>query len=263
MTDAFFGINSALIAVLLAVIVLLALDRGYRFGLEKQVISHEPIKTQVITIQGSLLGLISLLLGFAFSVALHHFDKRSEAVRLEANAIGTTYLRAQSLPEAVRNETLTTLGRYVDVRVQSSQMSINNEALQEPLLREASQLRVKLWDLAMKSLEVDDRITTTGLYIQTLNHLIDSYGTRDETLNRHVPGLVLFLLLIIIILASGIFGYTSGVEGHRPTMAVMGLMVIFIIVLSMIMDLDRPRRGFIQVSQKNMLDLQEEIRSSP
>ena len=113
----------------------------------------------------------------------------------------------------------------------------------------------------MKSVKDDDRITTTGLYVQALNDLIDSYGTRDEILNRHVPEVVILLLLITIVLAGSILGYTSGVAGHRPTMAVACFMVIVVILVSMIMDLDRPRRGLIQVSQKNMLDLQEEVRS--
>ena len=262
MTQTLYAINSALIAAVLLVTVLLFMEGGYRLGLKRQISSNDPIKSQFTAIQGSLLGLISLLLGFTFSIALNHHDNRSESMLEEANAIGTTYLRAHSLPDAVRDKTLVTLRQYVDVRVKSGMISVADKASHEPLTQEAGQLRAKLWDLAMESVKHDDRVTTTGLYIQTLNALIDSYGTRDEILNRHVPEVVIFLLLITIVLAGGVLGYTSGVAGHRPTMAVIGFMVIVGILVAMIMDLDRPRRGFIQVSQKNMLDLQKEIRGS-
>ena len=250
MTQILYSANSFLIAAILLVIASLVMECGYRLGRKRQLHSGDPIKSQFTAIQGSLLGLVSLLLGFTFNIAIHHYDNRSEAMVEETNAIGTTYLRARSLPDTVRNETLATLGKYVDVRVQCGQSSVADEASREPLLQEASQLRIKLWDLAMRSVKDDDRVTTSGLYVQTLNDLIDSYGTRDEILNRHIPEIVIFLLLITFVLAGGILGYTSGVSGHRPTMAVMGFMVIVVILVSMIMDLDRPHVGLSRSVKK-------------
>lgn len=260
MTYELYTVNSAGILAILVVVVFLVLEGGYRLGRRRKIVSSDPISSQFTAIQGSLLGLISLLLGFTFSIAHHHYDKRSEAVVVEANAIGTTYLRAQALPDSVRTETLATLRKYVDVRVQASQISLADDVSREPVLREANHLRATLWDLAMKSVKDDDRISTTGIYIQALNDLIDSYGTRDEIINRHVPQSVILVFLFTVVLAGGVLGYTSGAAEHRPTMAVNGYMIIIVILLTMIMDLDRPRRGFIQVSQKNLLDLQEEMR---
>jgi hypothetical protein len=262
MTEMLYGVGIILIAAILLVMVSLAIYGGYQLGLKRQLLYSDPMKSQVVSIQGSLLGLLSLLLGFTFSIALQHFDKRSEAMKEEANAIGTTYLRAHSLPDTVRNETLATLKKYVDVRVQVGEVAVANMLYREPLLQEASELRVKLWDLAMKSAKDDDRVTTTGLYIQTLNDLIDAFGTRDEALNRHIPEVINFLLIIAVILSGGSIGYTSALSNHRPSIAAIGFMIVAVILTSMLMDLDRPKRGAIQVSQKNMLDLQKEIRSS-
>lgn len=262
MSEILYGINTLLIAATLIVIMSLTIYSSYRLGLKKKVLCSEPMKSQMTSIQGSLLGLLSLLLGFTFSIALHHFDKRGEAMKEEANAIGTTYLRAYSLPDTVRNETLTTLEKYVDARIQAGKISVVDTLHREPLLQEASELRIKLWDLAIKSAKEDDRITTTGLYIQALNDLIDSFGTRDEALNKHIPEVIIFLLIITIILSGASIGYTSALSNHRPSASAVGFMVIVVILMSMLMDLDRPRRGDIQISQKNMLDLQKEIRSS-
>ena len=263
MTFELYAVNSAVILTIFFVVAFLFLETGYRLGRKSKILSSDPIKSQFSAIQGSLLGLISLLLGFTFSLANHHYDKRSEAVVVEANAIGTAYLRAHALPDSVRKETLTTLGTYVDVRIQANQLSLTNEAARKPMLREASQLRAKLWNLAMLSLKDDDRVSTTGSYIQGLNDLIDAFGERDEIINRHVPQFVILVFFVTFVLAAGVLGYTSGAADHRPTMAVNGYMIIIVILFGMIIDLDRPRRGFIQVSQQNMLDLQEEIRTGP
>src|SRR5262245_8635230 len=50
----------------------------------------------------AVLGLLALLLGFTFSLAADRFDTRRILVLEEANAIGTTYLRAQLLTEPHR-----------------------------------------------------------------------------------------------------------------------------------------------------------------
>jgi hypothetical protein len=262
MDEILYGVSGALITAMLLATVLLVGYGGYQLGLKRQALYSEPMKSQVTSIQSALLGLLSLLLGFTFAIASQHFDKRNEAMKEEANAIGTTYLRAYSLPDAIRNETLSALKKYVDVRVQAGDISLANAAGRELFLQEASQLRAKLWDLAMKSLKIDDRITTTGLYAQALSNLIDSYGTRDEALNRHIPEIVNFLLIITIILSSCSIGYTSAIANHRPTMAAVGFIIAVVFLTTMLMDLDRPKRGLIQVSQKNMLDLQKEINGS-
>lgn len=259
MTSALYEVNGSLIALVLFCSILLAIEVGYRLGRKKQVAASDPIKSQFSAIQGSLLGLVSLLLGFSFSLAVNHYDHRSKAMVEEVNAIGTTYLRAHSLPPTVKKETLDLLRKYVDVRVQASQITLADKVSREPLLREASQIRTKLWSLAIQSAKDDDRVTTSGLYIQALGGLIDSYTARDEVLNRHIPEIVIISLLLTFILAGGVLGYTSGAAGHRPTTPVFLFVAIVVIIVSIIIDLDRPHRGFIQVTQKNMLELQQEV----
>lgn len=261
MNEMLYGISMMEIALVLFVLVSLALYGSYWLGKYRQNLYSDPMKSQVTSIQGALLGLLALLLGFTFSIASHHFDERSEAMKEEANAIGTTYLRAQFLPDSVRQETLDTLKNYVDVRVKEGMVALDDTQAKNPLLQEAGKLRAKLWRLAMQTVQEDDRVTTTGLYIQTLNSLIDAFGTRDETLNRHIPEEVNMLLGIAIILSSASIGYTSALYNHRPSIATIAFMASVILLTCMIMDLDRPRRGLILVSQKSMVDLQKDINS--
>jgi hypothetical protein len=50
-------------------------------------------------LQAALLGVVGLLLAFGLSLAVSRYEDRRSNVVSEANAIGTTYLRAQTLSE--------------------------------------------------------------------------------------------------------------------------------------------------------------------
>lgn len=73
-------------------------------------------KGQIGGIQGAVLGLLGLLLGFTFAMAVGRYDTRRGLVLKEANAIGTTYLRASLLPDTHQDpvktccDTMRTLG---------------------------------------------------------------------------------------------------------------------------------------------------------
>ena len=49
-------------------------------------------------LENAALGLLALMIGFTFAMALSRFDARRDAVLKEANSIGTTALRARLLP---------------------------------------------------------------------------------------------------------------------------------------------------------------------
>jgi hypothetical protein len=71
----------------------------------------------VSTLEGAVLGLLALMIGFTFAMALSRFESRRDAVLSEANSIGTTALRARLLPAPERAEALKLLQEYVQVRL--------------------------------------------------------------------------------------------------------------------------------------------------
>lgn len=66
----------------------------------------EMLKEPVGVLQAALLGLVGLLLAFGLSLAVGRHQDRRAAVVSEANAIGTAYLRAQTLAEPERSRSL-------------------------------------------------------------------------------------------------------------------------------------------------------------
>ncbi len=90
----------------------------------------------------------------------------------EANAIGTTYLRAAMLPEPMRTDTRNLLREYVDVRLEAVQPG----KLEQSLSR-SEELHERLWSEAVAAAE-KDRSPITGLFIQSLNEVIDLHAKR-------------------------------------------------------------------------------------
>jgi hypothetical protein len=241
--------------------MLVTIELGYRVGRRSHGSADSSSRAQVKSIQASLLGILALLLGFTFSLALQRFDSRSAAVVHEANAIGTAWLRAKLLPAPLRGKTADLLRQYLDLRVVAGGVSLDHHAERDELLARSNALVAALWEEAAAAAVVEPNPVTTGLYVQSLNDLIDAYGVRDAALNRHVPEVVLRLLYGTFLMAGTILGYASGVAGHRAPAVTYILVGLIVLLVFNIIDLDRPRRGLIEVSQRSMLDLQTTIRA--
>ena len=91
----------AIVSALFLVMVLVN-ELGFWLGRFVQEHTNSELKALTGSIQASMLGLLALLLGFTFSMAMQRYDSRSMALIEEANAIDSTMLRVQLLPEQWR-----------------------------------------------------------------------------------------------------------------------------------------------------------------
>lgn len=262
MKEFMYDINSFYIAGLLLVSLLLLIEAGYRIGLRANGSVNDAAASQIYSIQSSILGILALLLAFTFSLALQRYDTRSEAVVNEANAIGTAYLRVDLLPESVRNDIRQLMRDYLDKRIEASAVTLANDAERESLVAKASDTANAIWKLAMQAAAEDPGPVTTGLFIQAFNAALDALGTRNAELERHVPEPVLLLLYLTFMLTGAIVGYASGVRGHRVAFATYVMVGLIVVLVFTVVDLDRPRRGLIQIDQSSLRELQAQMMAS-
>src|SRR4051812_28371364 len=94
--------NQWLALLTLSILLFGLAEAGYRLGRGLYATKDEGRKNQIGGIQGTVLGMLGLLVGFTFAMAAGRFDTRRELVLKEANAVGTTWLRAGLLPEGHR-----------------------------------------------------------------------------------------------------------------------------------------------------------------
>lgn len=247
--------NSILIAFILFLLILLAYESGFRIGRYYQRKTDEEIKLQTNAVQAGILGLLALLLGFTFNMALQRFDKRSEAVIKEANSIGTTILRTKLLPSPYDSTLNILLQEYVDLRLLISKIDLTKSEERREINQKTDKIQEKIWKQAIDAAEIDPRPVTTGYFIVALNHTIDARGERDAILKRHVPEVILFLLFVVFITAGSIMGYTSGLGLRRAYIPTILLTLLIVLVVFIIIDLDRPKRGLIKVKQDSIIEL--------
>ncbi|MCJ8167577.1 hypothetical protein MKJ04_22230 [Pontibacter sp. E15-1] len=249
--------SSILVVVVLFILILSANEVGSFFGSRYHKKNGEDIKTQPSAILGGVFGLLALLLGFTFSMALQRFDNRTEAQINEANAIGTALLRTTLLPEPYPKEAHKLLQQYVTVRLEMLNIDITKREERKRLIRKTEQLQDLMWATAA-AVELDPRPVTTGLFVTALNQLIDAQGKQNTIQQQHVPEVIFLLLFLVFIAAGALMGYAKGLGKNRSRIPTTIFIFLIVLVVFLIIDLDRPRRSLIRVSQESMLDLKSD-----
>ena len=248
-----YDFPSYLIAISLLVLMVLATRLGGVLGRRLEPQENSESRNQANAVQGSLLGLLALMLGFTFSLSLGRFEQRSIEVVNEANAIGTAWLRTDLLGDARRDAAQKLLRRYGELRLAAATVSAADTVERTSLVAEAGTVFADLWALAA----AETRATGSPValsFATSLNDMIDALGTRDAAIDRHVPELVLFLLFATFVLLGLVVGYASAIAGVRPGIPVHTLMMLIVVLVFLIIDLDRPRRGLIEVDQTALVE---------
>lgn len=239
---------------LTVVLAVLSVELGYRlarYRLQRDELEKEsPLGGMV----GAILGLLAFMLAFTFGLAGSRFEDRRQILLSEANAIGTTYLRAAMLSEPMRTESQKLLREYVDVRLEGVQPG----KLEQALAR-SEQLHNQLWSQAVAATE-KERSPITSIYVESLNELIDLHATRLMALRARVPAVIWIVLYLLGFLAMVLMGYQSGLAKSSRSIAAVALIFGFSLVLYLIADLDRPGQGTLQVSQQSMIDLRNSMK---
>lgn len=258
-TEIMYNVNSLLVVTILLTLILTAYEICFRLGRYYQNITDQEIKLQTSSIQGGILGLLALLLGFTFNMALQRFDSRTHAVIDEANAIGTAILRTQLLPKPYDSTAQVLLQQYVDLRLEISSIDLTLEKDRAEINKRTDAVQNKIWDISIQAAEIDPRPVTTGYFINSLNDMIDARGERSAILQSHVPEVILFLLFIVFIINGALMGYSSGLSLKRAYIPTIMLTVLIVMVVFIIIDLDRPKRGLIKVKQDSLMELKVSI----
>ena len=219
-------------------VVLAVSEIGWQLGVRAEGRSS----SNLTTLESAMLGLLALMIAFTFSMALSRFEARRDAVLNEANSIGTTALRARLLPEPHRSGTLKLLREYVQLRLDIAQ-SGSSLAERVAAVDRSNALQEALWQQAKDMAAKDKGLIPTGLFIESLNVMIDDQGKRLAALRSRVPNIVLVALFAIAAVAGAFAGYASAVDAKRTRLPVyvMGLLISAVIYLCLLYTSPSPR----------------------
>jgi hypothetical protein len=238
------------LALVLGVLLGFVLDLGRRVAVRYQIHQIPERKDQVGTIRDGLFILVSLLLGFTLALAAARFAERRSLLVEESVSIGTTYLRASTLPQPYRDHSRQLLREYVDTRLDLSDLDRSSEAVSK-----AKRLQEELW-LDASTVAQSDRTAVTAVYLNSLNETIDLHEKRIAAFENRVPQPVWILIISVSIIA--VFSRGATLPSHF-WLSVVLLPITIALVVALIADLDAPSHGLIQLDQRPLQRLRADI----
>jgi len=256
----FFRLSSLELGLLIFGVVLgmtvLGVVAGRRLR-DKADMLREPVGV----VQAALLGLVALILAFGLTMAVGRYDSRRAAVVADANAIGTTYLRAQTLREPIRTRSLDLLERYTDTSIALSN-TVPETAQARAQITEGARLQRSLWRLAGEALAGSPQDSAPRLYVETLNEMIDQQTVRVSALNNRVPTAVLVIEIVGAAVGLGLLALYLAILARGVVTVVLAAAFVSILLL-ITFDLDRPTRGLVTVPDTPLVALRASMELPP
>lgn len=209
-------------------------------------------------IVSATLGLLALLMGFTFSLAVDRFEARRVLVLEEANAIGTTYLRTQMLEPVDRARISKMLVDYTDNRIVLAKAPLEQIPA---LLAKNDHMLTDLWTATLAAWPSIKGLDFSSSYLETMNNMIDLDSARKAARMARVPSAVFFVLFVYVITSAGVLGYAGANKEGRGATAFLFLLLAISLLLTL--DIDRPRSGRITESQAPMERLRATLASQP
>jgi hypothetical protein len=250
-----------LVFIGILVISLLSFEVGFRLGRRRQTESSAGEDSSGVggALTGGMLALLAFLLAVSMGFAADRFDSRRQNVLEEANTIYTLYLRAGYLPEPYRADVRELVREYVPLRI----VPEGGGDIAAGIAR-SEEIQDELWAQAEAAAIELEQTDLLAMFVESVNDLINIHEIRVTAgVFARVPDTVIFFLLSLAVLAIGMVGFGAGLSGRRPTVAATLLIVALCGTLTLVIDLDRPRDGVLQVPQRPLIEVEQRIAETP
>jgi hypothetical protein len=205
---------------------------------------------------GATLTLLSLIIGFSFSMAINRYDQRKSLEEAEANAIGTEYARCDFLTAPFAVEARAMLGDYA--RLRAGFYSSRDAAELKDIEARTTSLQDRMWAAVVAGVrEVPNPLG--ALAVAGMNDVLNSQGYTQAAWWNRIPAGAWVLMATIGSLACGMVGFSARAARREPFL-MLTMPVIVAISMFLIADIDSPRGGVIQVAPQNLVALLETLK---
>jgi hypothetical protein len=225
------------------------------FLMRKKPILDEDLREDFGRILAGMLTLLALLIGFSFSMAISRYDLRKTYEEAEANAIGTEYVRVDSLPATDAANIRALLRSYLEQRV-LFYLAHTEQNFQQISVRTA-QLQKELWSAVHDPAE-EHQTPVVALTLAGMNDVLNSQGYTQAAYWNRIPTAAWALLVAMALGTSALIGYGSrSVKAGSKLLPILPLGAA--IAFMFIADLDAPRHGIIRVRPQNLDSLAQSL----
>jgi len=239
--------NPIIFGSLLFAGLLLCMEFGRRIGRRRLARDPDTLDAGTGAVDGMVFALLGLLVAFTFSGAASRFDDRRALIVTEANDIGTAYLRIELLPEAAQTPLRDAFHRYVDSRMATYAPNISTEDFDKSFAK-TQEIQAEIWTMAVEAgRQPDAQPAANMLLLPALNEMIDITSTRAAAIRIHPPWPI-FAMLLVTALVCALLAGNAMLKSRSPNwIHILGFAAITTITMYVILDLEYPRRGLIQV----------------
>lgn len=224
-------------------------DLGYRFGRWVGP-RDEAFDRQLGIVRNATFALVAFLIGFAFSGAAARYVDRLDVIVKEANALGTAWLRADTLPEPARGQLKKALRDYAADRVDALRQDTVGPVVSH--IARAGEFHGRIWKAGVEGTAGNP--TLALLVLPALNDVIDLHTTHLSASKRHLPVAIMVGLLVTVGLSLGLAAFGHGQVGRRFAALDLLYGVVMAAALWMTIDLDYPRYGLIRATIDPLLE---------
>ena len=240
---------------------LVLIEVGRRIGVHRLKLDPEGARTGVSAVEGSLFGLLGLLLAFTFSGANSRFDARRELITEETNNIGTAWLRIDLLPAEVQPGMRDLFRRYLDSRLETYRKLPDIAAAEQELARSVV-LQGEIWTKAVEAVKAGVPGPSGSLMLNSLNSMFDIVTTRTAAARTHPPLIIYIMLMALAFAAALLVGYGMAGAKTRNWLHVVGFAAVLSVTVYVILDLEFPRLGLIKVDafDRSLYELRESMK---
>jgi hypothetical protein len=241
-----------LVALAVLALVLAALETGHRLG------RVAPVDQRLLAaVSAPILATVGFLLAFALGMAGDRHDARRAAAVKETNAIGTFWLRTSLLDEPARSDVRALVRRYVDVHIEHRTAGIERQRMLA-LEAEASRIQQDVWNRVGAEVHGGLEPVRAHLLVTALNTMIDEASAMIAAKENRVPDALLVYLFLLVVVAGVVIGYRPNGERRSYVMWALYLLVLAGLLVIML-DIDRPRRGFIKADTSIFMRLEKSL----
>ena len=208
-------------------------------------------------VTGATLGLLSLVIGFTFSMSVNRYDARKSYEAQEANAIGTEYFRIDLLPGIDKKSTRALLSNYLDQRIHF--YVTRDETKLAAIEHETARLQSVMWS-SVEEAAAREPNGVTSLAVSGMNNVLDLEGFTQAAWRNRLPVQAWELLAAIAIGGNILVGYGARLRVQSAAYLVV-LPIALSVALFLIADIDSPRGGLIHIEPGNLESLSHAIRA--
>ena len=246
----FYLIDHRLISLVMTALLVVSGEIGFRRGFRRRE-AQDSFRSLMSGTGAAMLGLLGLLLGFTLSMAVSRWDARRAVIVNEANAIGTLWLRAGLLEETPRGDLRDALRAYTDARIALGGSRGDLAALRAARSK-SELLHASIWSVVERANRPDRSNAVLSSLITAANEIIDLHELRLASIENYLPAPLLLLLFAVAAVAMGFLAWAFGAANQGGRRAILGLGLLIGAVLLLIMDVNRPQRGRINVGVESL-----------